>query len=175
MAQQYQKFTTKKGSAVYPWLNQKDTAFDPEGHYKTSLRMNVKDAQPLIDELKSIAKTEFGKDASQARLPFKTDPETQEVIVLAKSRYQPKIVDGKGQIIPNDKAPLIRGGSTLKLAGSIFPYNKGANKGISLQLAGVQVIELSEGAGAIGMFDVEEGGWTSAENDNNAESSEYDF
>ena len=178
MAQQYQKFTTNKGSAVYPWLNRPDVAFDPEGHYKTSLRMSKDDAQPLMDSVKEVADKEFGKDAAKARLPFKTDPETNEIIVLAKSRYKPKIVDGSGQVIANDNVPPIRGGSTLKLAGSIFPYNKGANKGVSLQLSAVQVIQLSEGAGGTSMFEAEENAWTAptAANDNSrGGDSDYDF
>ena len=84
---------------------------------------------------------------------------------MTKSKFQPKFVDSTGQLISTNNVPQIYGGSTLKLAGTIYPYTAGGRIGVSLQLAGVQIIELSEGSGVGVAFEAEEGGFVAA-NDN---------
>ena len=135
-------FSTDKGIAQYPWLTKPDFAFDSAGQYKVNLKMSPEEAKELVDEVRKIAKDEFGDKADKARMPFKKDPETGEVIIITKSKFKPKIVDSAGHIIPDHATPQIFGGSQLKLAGTIYPYKQSGNVGISLQLAGVQIIEL---------------------------------
>ena len=95
-----------------------------------------------MDEIREIAKSEFGDKAATARMPWKTDAETGEIVIITKSKFKPKIVDSAGHMIRDDQTPPIYGGSTLKLAGTIYPYKQGGNVGVSLQLAGVQIIDL---------------------------------
>lgn len=178
MAQQKKlTFNTSKGIAMYPWLNKADYQFDSNGQYKVNLRVSNDDAKPLMDAVRQAAKDAFGAKAANARLPFKTDEDTGDTIIVTKSKYKPKFVDSSGQIISENNVPAIYGGSTLKLAGTMYPYTAGGNSGVSLQLAGVQIIELSEGNAGNFNFASEEGGFVAA-NDNepqDAEEGDYNF
>lgn len=52
---QHEKFTTPRGIAKYPRLNEPDTKFDAEGVYTTKLVLPGELAQPVIDKLKAVA------------------------------------------------------------------------------------------------------------------------
>ena len=159
-------FTSAKGTAQYPWLNKADFQYNTEGQFKVNLRVANDDAKQLMDDIKATAEEAFGSKAAQARMPYKQDPETGEIVFTAKSKFKPKLVDSTGALIGGANEPAIYGGSTLKVAGTMYPYNAGGGIGISLQLAGVQIIELSDGTGAASVsFEAEEGGFVAA-NDN---------
>ena len=145
MAQATKKMTfkTTKGTAMYPWLNKADFQFDSNGQFKVNLRVSKEDAKELMDQARDAAKDAFGAKAANAQMPFKTDEDTGQIIIVTKSKFQPKFVDSTGQLISANNVPQIYGGSTLKLAGTIYPYTAGGRTGVSLQLAGVQIIELS--------------------------------
>lgn len=165
MAKQKQTtFNTTKGTAMYPWLNRPDFQFDSAGQYKVNLRVPKAEAQALVDAVKAVANDNFGD--KNAKLPFKdSDDGTGDVIVVTKSKFQPKFVDSTGQIISENNVPMIYGGSTVKLAGTMYPYSTGGNQGISLQLSGVQIIDLADRPTAAVNFEAEEGGFVAA-NDN---------
>jgi hypothetical protein len=158
-------FSTTKGIAMYPWLNKADYQFDSNGQYKVNLRVSKKDAKSLMDDAKQAANDAFGAKAANAKMPFKTDEETGDVIIVTKSKFKPKFMDSTGSLISENNVPPIYGGSTLKLAGTMYPYTAGGNVGVSLQLAGVQIIELSEGSDNGIQFAAEDGGFVAA-NDN---------
>lgn len=171
-------FVTPRGVAVYPYLTTADHAYNVDGIYKTKLRVQIDEAKGLMDEIKAIANEEFGGKSKTAKLPFTIDNETGTVEFAVKSKFKPKLADSTGSLIPEGKIPNIYGGSILKVAGVLFPYNAGGNIGISLQMGGVQVIELSEGTADYN-FESEEGGYVvdqSAANDNEAQNGEaYNF
>lgn len=164
-------FRTSKGVAMYPWLNKADFQFDSNGQFKVNLRMPADEAKELMDQVKVAANDAFGTKAKSARMPWKTDSETGETVLVTKSKYKPKFVDSSGQVISENNVPPIYGGSTLKLAGTIYPYTAGGNNGVSLQLAGVQIIELAEGSGGNFAFENEGDGFVAA-NDNAANDNE---
>jgi hypothetical protein len=171
-----EQFTSPAGTAVYPYLTRADFEYEPEGVFKTKLRMSEADASDLIKTIGEVANTEFGAKAKTARMPFTKVEDTGEVEFLIKSRFKPKVVDSKGKLIPEDEVPAIFGGSRLRVAGTIAPYNRSGNTGVSLRLAGVQIVELSEGSGSAGMnFGAVEGGFVAA--NDNAEETEaaYNF
>lgn len=168
MAQKKLTFTTPKGTAVYPWLNKADYQFDSNGQFKVSLRVANDDAKPLVEIAKKAAQEAFGDKAKNARLPFKKDEDTGDTLIIAKSKFKPKFMDTTGALINERDVPQIFGGSTLKLAGTIYCYSAGGNNGVSLQLGGVQIIDLSEGSNGGISFDAEDGGFVAA-NDNPGE------
>jgi len=47
------------GTAVYPWLNDPDTRFEPEGVYACTLRLSAEDAEPFVKQLESIHKQAY--------------------------------------------------------------------------------------------------------------------
>jgi hypothetical protein len=165
MATQKQTFTTSKGVAVYPHLNKPDFAFNSDGVYSTKIRIKPSDAADLVEAVKKAANDEFGKAANTARMPYSTDNETGELVFLAKSKFRPKKIDSTGHLIPESAEPEIYGGSVIKLAGTVYPYTAGGNKGVSLQLAAVQIISLADPVGSSFAFEAEEDGYV-AQNDN---------
>ena len=170
MASTKKTFTTYKGVAVYPHLNKPDYAFNADGVFSTKLRVPADQAKELIDTIQAVAQDEFGKAANTARMPFSTDEDTGEIIFLAKSKYKPKFMDSTGQMIGENAVPNVFGGSVIKMAGTLYPYSAGGNKGVSMQLGGVQVITLADPVGSFA-FEAEEGGFIAddAVNDNNNE------
>jgi hypothetical protein len=155
-----QTFITDQGVAVYPWLNKPDTKFDPDGTYKTGIRVNSDDAQSLIKSMRQMAVDEFGKKGEVAKLPFQVDEDTGDIIFNAKSKYQPKMVDSMGEVIDPKNRPQVWGGSIIRVKGAMNPYQAAGNIGISLQLSAVQIIELSEGeSNGDNTFDAVEGGF----------------
>lgn len=170
---QRQTFVTHKGTAQYPWLNKADTQFDPEGVYKTNLLVPQDQAKHLIDQLKEIAQDEFGKKAATARMPYKIDEETGMMSIIAKSKFQPKFFDSKGQVVNNP--PNLFGGSVIKIGGVVSPYTVTGNNGISLRLTKVQIIEpvSQTGSGTDG-FEAMEDGFVAEEFDNESNQNEED-
>lgn len=139
-------FVTPIGIAKYPHLSSPDsTGKFADNKYKTKLIVSKKDAKPLIDNLKATAKA-----LGVSKMPFADDPEDSDnVIFTAKSKYKPATFDTKKKEVKGDIR--IGGGSKLRLAGVVFPYDTG----LSLQLKQVQVVELVDGADS--MFDEIEG------------------
>jgi hypothetical protein len=172
-------FTTPEGVAVYPYISKADYQYTPEGVYKTKLKMSAKDAAPLIKTIEQTAADELGSRAKTARMPFTKLEDTNEVEFLTKSKFKPKVFNGNGEVIAEQDVPPIYGGSVLKAAGVVSPYDKNGNVGISLQLSGVQIIQLSESSSAASVsFGAVEGGFVPAANDNAGEASDgasYNF
>lgn len=171
---QRQTFVTHKGTAQYPWLNKADTQFDPEGVFKTNLLVPQDQAKDLMDKLKEVAQDEFGKKANGARMPYKIDEETGMMAIIAKSKFQPKFFDSKGQVVTNP--PNIFGGSIIKIGGVISPYTVTGNNGISLRLTKVQIIEpVSQTGSGLDGFEAEDDGFIAEDfNDENTTMEEDD-
>jgi|TARA_B110000908_G_scaffold13389_1_gene15453 hypothetical protein len=156
------KFTSNKGRAQYPWLNQPDTAFGGEPKYKTNLI--VDDASALVDTINQIAESEFGKNWKSARLPYKTDEDTGETVFVTKSKYVPVFFDATGANLVGEQVPKIWGGSVLRVGGFATPYSVSGSNGVSLQLTRVQIIEpVSSGEQSGDGFDAVEGGFVGQE------------
>lgn len=171
-------FSTAIGVAQYPWLNVADTQFDATGKYKCNLRLSKDEAKPLMDDIRKAAKDAFADKATSATLPFQEDDQTGEIVFKTSSKYQPKMCDATGAVIPAHKLPQIFGGSKLKLAGTMFAFQAGGRHGISLQLGACQLIQLSENSATAGIqFEKVDGGFVAA-NDNEGEGAEegsYNF
>ncbi len=178
MAQTKKTFSTAKGTAVYPWLTRADTQYNAEGEYKTKLRVPANDAQPLVDSIRALVKSEFGDNPKgQLTFPFSIDDETGEVTFSMKSKYKPTMVDTTGQVIAHDQIPEVYGGSMIKAQGVLYPYTAGGRVGVSMQMGGVQIIELQANPTNL-QFAEEEGSFVAkqADNDNSQESGEaYNF
>ena len=170
MASTKKTFTTYKGVAVYPHLNKPDYAFNADGVFSTKLRVPADQAKELIDTIQAVAQDEFGKAANTARMPFSTDEDTGEIIFLAKSKYKPKFMDSTGQMIGENAVPQRVRRLGHQDGWNALSVSAGGNKGVSMQLGGVQVITLADPVGSFA-FEAEEGGFIAddAVNDNNSE------
>lgn len=141
-------FLTNKATAKYPHIVSPDT----EGQYATNkyttkFVMPPAEAKPLIVALQAAQKEH--KLGAKAKLPFKKETikqgdnevETGNIQFSASSKFAPAIFDAKNKIIKRDKAGddfYIGSGSVVKIAGEFYSYDKG----ISLQMRQVQVLEL---------------------------------
>lgn len=175
-------FKTARGIAVYPWLNRPDVQFDADGVFKVSVRLSKDAAEPLIAKAKQEAEKAFGAKAKSAKLPFKQDEETGDVLVVTKSKYQPIVKDSRNREIPPHLVPNIFGGSELVASGSMNPYEMGGSRGISLRLSAVQLIKLAANSGGADVqFDTVEDGFVMEEYNDNAvtetaeEEGDYNF
>jgi hypothetical protein len=167
MASNRLNFTTHKGTAVYPWINRADTHFSQEGVYKTGIRVPADQSKNIRDMAMELAKEEFGKKAAGARMPWKVDEDTGEIILNAKSKYQPKVYDSAGQVIPPQNLPEIWGGSIIRMGGTMSAYNQSGNMGVNMQLSKIQIIELADRqeGGDDGGFDAVAGGFIAGDDD----------
>ena len=147
---------TPKGRAQYPHLNQPDD-FKGDVKYKCSLIVPADDAEKLIEEAKDFAEECFGKKSlSKVVYPWDTN-DSGDLVIKTKSTYAPKFYDTKGHPVPESQVPQLWGGSVLKLKGSMASYDAGGNKGITLYMSAVQIIEPVSGGESGGHFDEEEG------------------
>jgi hypothetical protein len=169
------KFSSPEGTAVYPHLNKPDIQFNPDGVYKTDLA--IQNCEELMDQAHNLAVEEFGAK-TKFKMPFRTDEETGSTVLRVKSKYAPKIFDSTGQVLVGDQIPLMWGGSTLKVGGYMTTYSVSGQKGVSLQLTKVQVINpVGGGLSSNDGFEAVEGGFiapeiTQEEFDDNVEVSE---
>lgn len=155
------------GTAVYPWLNDPDTRFEPDGVYACTLRLNAEDAEPFVNELKRIhtqahahhCKDQKKKQLKTADLPVKpvidedTGEETGEVEVKFKLpakvttktgktwEQRPKLFDAANQPVQEQ----IGGGSTIRISTEVRPwFVPTMGVGITLRMKAVQVQELKQ-------------------------------
>lgn len=183
MAQQKRKqFVTPAGVAIYPWLNQPDTKFVPEGEFKVNLRLSAEEAEQLINqlgqELDNFAAEAIKKDPKvkqfSKRLPFEEEIDDNGDLTgsyIFKFKQKAKINTKSGDSF-NMKVALfdakrtpttvnVGGGSTLKVAFTAWPYTMASSRSIGLTLrpSAVQILQLVELSGGddANMFDDEDG------------------
>lgn len=186
------KVVTRKGIAVFPYLSEPDTKFNPEGRYGVKIRLTAEDAQPLIEAIQGeLPKAQALLDEHREKAPknkrddFKvvSEPWAEEdngdltfnfgmkASGISKKtgkpwKMTPRIVDALGKTVkPNVK---IGGGSIIRVSAELFPYYNASSKsaGISLKLVGVQVLVLKQygerSAEEMG-FEIEEDGFSVAD------------
>ena len=72
------------------------------------------------------------------------------------------------------RCPPVFGGSIARIAGNITPYDRNGNRGISLQLNAVQIVELAKSqTGA--QFGAVEGGFIANDNPKQQGGANYNF
>lgn len=145
-------FVSPIGTARYPHITTPDnTGQYADGKFKTKLVVPKKDAAALVEHLKGLA-----KEHKVSKLPF--TEEDGDVVFNIKSKFKPLVFDAKNHEVK--KVDLrVGGGSKLRVAGVVYPYDKG----LSLQMKQVQVLELQDGSDA--MFEAAEGSFDASEFD----------
>lgn len=165
---------TPTGVAVFPALKTPDTKFDELGQYKADLRLSAEAAKPLMVKLAEIFKRHTGKapvatDNSMwsKEIDKETGEETGNIVfkIRVKNRRRrdgeiwnrrPVLFDAS--LKPVDVNPW--GGTEMRVSMSVYCWDTGAKKGVSLQPQAVQIIKLVTGGGSNGAgfgFDAEEG------------------
>jgi hypothetical protein len=166
------------GTAGFSYLHKPDTEGTyADGKYKVTI---VYDKDVDLSEIEKVCVAEAKKKwpklkPSDVKMPFRDGDETGKeelegkVTVTPKSKFQPKLVDAKRNELP--ESVKIFGGDIVKAVASLYLYESTENVkengktkkvtvyGVSLQLAGVQLIEKRGGRGGdvSSMFDEEDG------------------
>jgi hypothetical protein len=173
MAGQKMNYTTPIGTAQYPWLNKADFKFDDDGVFKTDVLVEADAAKDLVDKINQFAKDTLGDKISKGIMPYKTDPDTGQIIFKTKSKYQPKFKDSAAQMMVKD-IPQVWGGSVIRVAGTLTSYDKGVNCGVKLNLNAVQIIKLSEGGGDGADFGAVDDGFVASKSSTDSQPNEFD-
>ena len=153
------------GTAVYPWLNDPDTRFEPEGVYACTLRLSAEDAEPFVKQLETIHKQAYSyhckdqkkKQLKTADLPVKpvvdddTGEETGEFEVKFKLPAKVTTKTGKSweqrpKLFDSANKPVedrVGGGSTIRISAEVRPwFVPTMGVGLTLRMKAVQVQEL---------------------------------
>jgi hypothetical protein len=150
--------TSAFGEAVYPHLNQADTAFSAEGIYQVKLKVSKEDAKAMVDEIHTVINTKLIEEGK--RQPNKTDQfkraplpyeelEDGSVQFHFKTKFKPKLVDHN--LEPVDKN--IWGGSIIRCNYTpVGYYVASTGLGCTLRLSGVQIKKLVEGSNSLSGF-----------------------
>ena len=124
-----ENIVTPQGVLVYPHLNKADTKFDKNGVFKTGLRLDKSDAEPLIKQVEeaieanAAAETEKRKKQVKVANPPFSEDEDGKIVFNFKLKaagvrangeqwsQKPVLYDAKGNVFdPKDK--IVCGGTT---------------------------------------------------------------
>jgi len=160
--QREEAITTAVGTAQYPWVNTPSTKFVPEGEYSCNIILTkqegesiIKKVEPILEKKQKEQAEELGKKVKTYELPIQLEGDTYVLKAKLKpvngkrkdgSEYTRSLglFDSKGN--PWDREVMIRGGSKVRLSVRPKPwFSPLLGAGVSLELLGVQVIELADG------------------------------
>ena len=178
------KINTPIGTAVFPALRTPDTKFDALGIYKADLRLSAEDAKPLMNNLTSIFKRHTGRAPVAAdntmwmkEVDKETGEETGNIIlkmrVKNRKRKNGEIWDRRPVLFDSELVPLDAnpwGDTKMRVSASVYAWDTGAKKGVSLQPVAIQILDLVEGDGLNASsfgFTAEEDGYKSTDSSEN--------
>jgi hypothetical protein len=161
-------FLTDAGIAQYPHIVEPDTEGQyATGKHTTKLVMSPEKAAPLIKQIDAMAEDhKVGK--KNCKLPYKDDTrkdgdtvvKTGNIRFTMSSKFAPALIDPRNKPIKikklNDDFD-IGAGSRIRVAGEIYPYDKG----LSLQMSQVQILDLVSGRQS--RFDAQDGSFDGSE------------
>ena len=174
--------TTPKGIAQYPWLNEPDTKFNPDGDYKTNLILeDTPEVRTMLTKLEQIREdyiAEWQTDPRNKGKKFMEADlfdENEDGTITLKMKAKARITTREGQTVDTN-IPLfdakgkpifdkIGGGSTIRVNFQPIPFYMASTKmmGVSYRIKAVQVIDLqlfSGGGDASKYGFIEEDGYT---------------
>lgn len=139
----YVKFVTSSFSAAYPSLSEPDTKSQyPSNCYEVTALLEQNDTETLKSLQQAIdaaAEAEWQDvKPNDFRSPLR-NLEDGGIKVKFKSKSKPPMQDSSGKRLPDDV--IIYGGDLIRVAGSAKAYNVGPQKGVTLYLNNVRLIE----------------------------------
>ncbi|MGY6517444.1 MAG: hypothetical protein ACXIUZ_01900 [Lysobacteraceae bacterium] len=174
MSKKNPKLNTPIGVLMFPHLLEPDTKFNADGEYKADMRLEIDEAQGLIDKLEAIRdayaeeirkenkkyarynmadvveiiEDDSGEEYARVRAKLKAIVRVKKT---GKSFTQkPDLFDAAGRPIkPASLSNGVWSGTRAKFALEVVPYAMDSSKliGVSLRLKAVQIIELVAGGG----------------------------
>lgn len=139
------------GTLRYPKISAPDTKGQyADGKYKTEVVLDDEDLKAIKKILQDAAK-ELLPDVKAPHLPIRTDKKDGTQSIMLKSQKKPLVIDSKKNKLP--EGTQIRGGTRARIAYTLTQWEKG----ISLWLECVQVVELAEGFNIDKMSEIDGG------------------
>ena len=153
----YVPFVTEVMTARNPHLSEPDTEGDyADGKYKTEATADGDYTERFQAVIKSVKDKHFaGKKGTW--LPWKETVEGAVAFLFKSPNNQLLLTDAKGN--PIKTGIIISGGSLIRIAGVIAPWEKGQMRGVSLWPYAVRVIRLVEDFDAAAAFGPAEDGF----------------
>lgn len=153
----YVPFVTEVMTARYPKLSEPDTKGEyADGKFKTEATADEAYTEEFQEFIQKVADEAFpGK--KNVHLPWKETKEGGIAFNFKSPKKKPHLTDAKGK--PLKAGITIRGGTKLRIAGSVAAWEKGAKRGVSLWPDAVRVIKLAEGFDANAAFGAAEDGF----------------
>lgn len=139
----YVKFVTAAFSAAYPSLDKPDTTSAyPSNAYEVTALLQQDDTdtlKSLQEAINQAAKAEWpNAKADDYKSPLR-NLEDGGIKVKFKSKSKPPMQDSGGNRLPDDVK--IFGGDLIRVAGSAKAYTVGPQKGVTLYLNNVRLVE----------------------------------
>ena len=139
----YVKFVTAAFSAAYPSLDKPDTTSAyPSNAYEVTALLQQDDTdtlKSLQEAINQAAKSEWpNAKADDYKSPLR-NLEDGGIKVKFKSKSKPPMQDSGGNRLPDDVK--IFGGDLIRVAGSAKAYTVGPQKGVTLYLNNVRLVE----------------------------------
>lgn len=166
----YDRITSPRGKAMYPFLSKPDTKFDSDGVYRLNLIVSGEEGESFVETLTHLHDNHYdrycekeGSGIKKGGIPVKpvVDDDGEEtgdyeirfkLKAVGKSNdktweQRPVVYDSKTTPIPSNvlSSMSIGNGSECKVGFEVVPYYTGmAGMGLSLRLRSVQIIDLVE-------------------------------
>jgi phosphocarrier protein len=138
------EFVSPEGRVGYPRLNKPDTRYNPEGLYTITLSVEKSEAKTLVETIRQSVDHKWGIFALwQTHWPY-ADKE-RSIEFRFKSAKKPAIFDAEGA--PVGEEPNIGPGSIVRVSGTIGLRAVLGRRFASLQMNGIQILNLAEPKG----------------------------
>jgi len=172
----YVRLTTATQTASYSYLREPDAGREfSDGKYKTTLLIDKSDEEGLAiirSACEKAAKAEWPEGVPAGlKSPLRDGAEKADkdadlanyYMVTFKSQKAPQLFDSAGKPLAGDIN--IFSGDQVRVAGAAGAYIAGGNKGVTLYLNGVQLIEKKAMQDEGSMFGSVDGGFVNSESD----------
>lgn len=167
----YARIMTLPATASYSYLREPDSGREySDDKYKVTILIDKADEAGLSVLRKAIAEaaqSEWPEGMPKnAHMPVRDGADKSEelsnyFIVTFKSKQAPQLVDAAGK--PLADGVNIYSGDKIRVAGAAGAYVAGSNKGVTLYLNGVQLIEKQASESDGPLFGAVEGGFVNPE------------
>jgi hypothetical protein len=130
--------TTIRGTARYPWLNNPDTKFKAEGHYKMTLEVDAETAEPLIAAYEALRDIEVANYVALKKGKAKAKPQDLPIVAQLDE-------DGNETGMYELKLKMVASGVTKagKAWSRKLPLFDGAGKPTNAQVGGGSEVNVS--------------------------------
>ena len=134
-----------QGTLAFAWIKAPDEEYGNK--YKATLLLDKDGGEndAFVSKVNAVHDKARGKKTTPSPVKDGDTRDKEEFhgkwMVGFKSKFQPKLYDGKRNVIDPNGDECASSGDSVRVAFTLFEYSTGSMAGVSLQLAALQVIE----------------------------------